>query len=468
MGVGVSDWKLARAVSSRGHLGVVSGTALASVLVRRLQDGDAGGHVRRALAHCPWRDAAQAIELRYFLPSGRPPGQAYRSTPLYTISSRSDLVALTVVANFVEVWLAKEGHDGVVGLNLLEKIQLPTLASLYGGMLAGVDYVLMGAGIPRGIPGALDLLADGQSADLRLAIEGGTTDWPQWLVFDPASFTGEPAPKLRRPAFLAIVSSSALATTMARKASGRVDGFVVEGAMAGGHNAPPRGGMQLDARGEPVYGPRDTVDLEAIRALGRPFWLAGACAEPGRLQAALAQGAAGVQIGTAFAFCDESGLRPELKEAVLRRSAAGTVDLRTDPRASPTGMPFKVVDLPGTVAEPTVYEQRVRNCDLGYLRQPYQRPDGSIGYRCPAEPVEEFVRKGGDPADAIGRKCLCNGLMAAIGLGQALANGGEEPAIVTAGDDVRHLGRFLAPGMVAYTAADVLRHVLGGEVVAGI
>ncbi|MBL8999263.1 MAG: nitronate monooxygenase, partial [Gemmatimonadetes bacterium] len=72
-----------------------------------------------------------------------------------------------------------------------------------------------------------------------------------------------------------------------------------------------------------------------------------------------------------------------MKAAVLRRSAAGTADLRTDPRASPTGMPFKVVDLPGTVAEPAVYERRVRNCDLGYLRQPYQKPDGSIGYRCP-------------------------------------------------------------------------------------
>ena len=31
-------------------------------------------------------------------------------------------------------------------------------------------------------------------------------------------------------------------------------------------------------RGEPVYGQRDVVDLEQMRALGVPFWLAGACA----------------------------------------------------------------------------------------------------------------------------------------------------------------------------------------------
>jgi hypothetical protein len=48
---------------------------------------------------------------------------------MYTINPSHDLVALTIVANFVEIWLAKEGHSGLVGLNLLEKIQLATLPS---------------------------------------------------------------------------------------------------------------------------------------------------------------------------------------------------------------------------------------------------------------------------------------------------------------------------------------------------
>ncbi|MCP5523356.1 MAG: hypothetical protein H7A46_17610 [Verrucomicrobiales bacterium] len=75
-----------------------------------------------------------------------------------TVKPGSPMNELTVVASFVEVFLAKEGHAGRVGINLLEKIQLPTLAALFGAMLAGVDVVLMGAGIPRLIPGALDNL----------------------------------------------------------------------------------------------------------------------------------------------------------------------------------------------------------------------------------------------------------------------------------------------------------------------
>lgn len=49
MGVTVSGWRLARAVSKEGQLGVVSGTALDLVLARQLQLGDVGGHLRRAL-----------------------------------------------------------------------------------------------------------------------------------------------------------------------------------------------------------------------------------------------------------------------------------------------------------------------------------------------------------------------------------------------------------------------------------
>ena len=47
---------------------------------------------------------------------------------------------LAVLAAFLEVFLAKEGHAGCIGINLLEKIQLPTLPTLYGAMLAGVSF----------------------------------------------------------------------------------------------------------------------------------------------------------------------------------------------------------------------------------------------------------------------------------------------------------------------------------------
>ena len=80
-----------------------------------------------------------------------------------------------MVGNFAEVWLAKEGHDGVVGINCLEKIQLATPTALLGAMLGGVDYVLMGAGIPREVPQLLRALAAGEVGRIPVDVAGGTT-----------------------------------------------------------------------------------------------------------------------------------------------------------------------------------------------------------------------------------------------------------------------------------------------------
>jgi nitronate monooxygenase len=247
---------------------------------------------------------------------------------------------------------------------------------------------------------------------------------------------------------------------LARKATGRVDGFIVEGPTAGGHNAPPRGPLTLDATGEPVYGERDVPDLEAILALGRPVWLAGRYAAPERLGEALRAGAHGVQVGTAFAYCEESGLAPGLKRRVLALSRTGRARVRTDPVASPTGFPFKVVQLAGTASEASAARRRRRTCDLGYLRQAYRREDGRLGWRCPSEPVADYVRKGGDAAHTRGRKCVCNGLMADIGLGQ-VRHGEPELPLVTSGDDATGVARFLAPGRDTYRAADVIERLLG-------
>ncbi|MCY0957544.1 hypothetical protein [Streptomyces sp. H27-H5] len=71
MGVGVSGWRLARAVSLTGQLGVVSGTALDVVLARVLQTGDPGGHARRALAAFPIPELARAVLDRHFREGAR-------------------------------------------------------------------------------------------------------------------------------------------------------------------------------------------------------------------------------------------------------------------------------------------------------------------------------------------------------------------------------------------------------------
>jgi nitronate monooxygenase len=264
MGVGVSAWPLARAVSRVGQLGVVSGTALDVVVARRLQLGDPGGHLRRALDHFPDRSIAAAILGRYFVEGGKPASNAFRTDPMHVMESSEQRQALSVIAGFVEVFLAKEGHAGVVGINFLEKIQLPTPATLYGAMLAGVDYVLVGAGIPREIPGVLDRLATHEVVAPRLYVAGATPEDDFRITFDPALVRSNDRQPLKRPQFLAIIASATLAITLVRKASGRVDGFIIEGPTAGGHNAPPRGPAERNARGEPVYGTKDEVDLDKV------------------------------------------------------------------------------------------------------------------------------------------------------------------------------------------------------------
>lgn len=461
MGAGVSDWHLARAVSRNGQLGVVSGTALAAILVRRLQVGDPDGQMRHALAQFPVPGVAAKILDQYFIPGGKPASAPFKLSPMPGLNPSADFVALTVAANFVEVFLAKEGNAGLVGINFLEKIQFPTLASIFGAMLANVDYVLMGAGIPRSVPGVLDRLARGEAVELKIDIEGSLPGEEFHSKFDPAAFCGGPAPALKRPIFLGIVASATLAITLARKSNGQVNGFIVEGETAGGHNAPPRGPMQLNAEGEPVYGPRDVADLEKIRELGLPFWLAGSYGAVGKLADALSLGAAGIQVGTAFAFCEESGIRPDLKQQVFRLSREGKLRVFTDPLASPTGFPFKVVQLPGTLSDAKSFPARERLCDLGYLRRAYRKTDGTTGYRCPAEPVDDFVRKGGTVEETVGRECVCNGLVATIGLAQAKVGESVSLPLVTAGNEVANVARFVPPGRDSYTAADVIRLLLG-------
>jgi NAD(P)H-dependent flavin oxidoreductase YrpB (nitropropane dioxygenase family) len=460
MGVAVSGWQLARAVGVLGQLGVVSGTALDFVHTRQLGDGDPGGDLRRAYAAFPVPAIAQRVLDRWFVDGGREPGDRHRPVPMTRVDPPAALTELTVLANFAEVWLAKEGHEGPIGINYLEKIQLPTPAAVYGAMLAGVDAVLMGAGIPTQLPRLLTDLAQGRRCAYRITVKDADPGEETTVSFDPADVLGDSVAALRRPRFLAIISSDTLASFLLKDPATAPDGFVVEGPTAGGHNAPPRGKLRLDETGQPVYGPRDEPNVANLVATGRPFWLAGGYADPEQVRAALDLGAAGVQLGTAFALCEESGLRPDLKQTIIERSLAGTLEVRTDPRASPSGFPFKVAQLDDTLSDDDVYALRERRCDVGMLRIAYRRPDGGIGYRCASEPVDTYLAKGGDPDDTIGRQCLCNGLLATTGLAQQRSDG-PEPPIVTLGDDTESVVRTFAVEARAWRAADVVRRVLG-------
>ncbi|MFV1965781.1 MAG: nitronate monooxygenase [Pirellulaceae bacterium] len=459
MGIAVSNWVLANAVSRRDQMGVVSGTGIDSVLARRLQLGDPGGHMRRAMEYFPWPEMARRVLDAYFIPGGKPADAPFKLNPMKKMKLGRRSVELLIVSNFVEVWLAREDHEGVVGINYLEKIQRPTLPSMLGAMLGGVDFVLMGAGIPLAIPGILDKIAQWDVAELRLAAADNPNRHSYVQTFDPRQYAeGELFP-LKRPKFLAIISSEILAQTFVRRASGYTDGFIVEYHTAGGHNAPPRKDRDFPDRVN-QYGPKDEPDVAAIAAIGRPFWMAGGYATPERIRWALDNGAAGVQLGSIFATADESGLVPEIRQEIIDRYLSGDLTVRTDFIASPTGFPFKVVDVDGTVGLNDVYEERDRICDMGYLREMYSIDENKVGYRCASEPISDFVDKGGTEDGAAGRRCLCNGLMATIGLGQVRENGIAEPAVVTGGDDFSFLDHLLKDGATSYNANDVLDYLL--------
>jgi NAD(P)H-dependent flavin oxidoreductase YrpB (nitropropane dioxygenase family) len=437
---------------------VVSGTALDVVIARRLQDGDVDGDVRRALADFPVPAMAQRVLHKYFREGGRAPGKPYIPIPKLNLRPSAAFLDLSLVAYFAEVWLAKEGHDGVVGINFLEKVQMATPSAAYGAMLAGVDYVLMGAGIPTEIPRLLDRLAVHEPGSLNLHVDGATTEYSVGL--DPDAVTGGGLAPLKRPLFLAIVSAHVLAAYLAREDGTRPDGFVIEGPRAGGHNAPPRGRLVLDEDGQPVFGPRDDADLAKVAEIGLPFWLAGGYSTGAQVRQARSAGAAGVQVGTLFALCAESGMSPEIRRELLTELGAGRLEVRTDPRASPTGFPFKVATLPGTMSEADTYAERPRLCDLSYLRVPYEREPGAIGYRCPAEPVHTYVRKGGAIEDTVGRKCLCNGLTANVGLGQTRRDGYQEVPIITLGADLEGVAKMLSDLPEGWTAEQAVEHLL--------
>jgi nitronate monooxygenase len=462
MGIGVSNWHLANVVSRMGQLGVVSGTALDQVMARRLQDGDLRGDIRRALQAFPNMGLAQRVLDTFFIPGGKPAHVPYKAIGIHTIKNNSFIDELCVVANYVEVFLAREGHSNPVGINYLEKIQIPHLPSIYGAMLAGVSVIIMGAGIPVNVPKVLDLFCKHEAATYPIRVIDATPDTDCVRTFDPAMLFPEGLPpELNRPDFLPIISSDSLATMLLRRAEGSVEGFVIEGFTAGGHNAPPRGQMKFDELGQPIYGARDIVNLEAMRKIGLPFWLGGGYGSPEKLKEALDQGAAGIQVGTAFALCEDSAFIPELRTKVRDSLLAGKATVFTDPVVSPTGFPFKVASVEGTISDPEVVRQRTKICDCGYLLEAYRKPDGTVGYRCAAEPEAIYLAKGGTPESIVGRKCVCNALFAACGLPQVRANGYKEPGVVTLGDDALNVQRFCKAGSTSFTAEDVIRTILG-------
>ena len=441
MGVYISTPFLAKSVSMNGGLGTISGVAPDRIFALILQNGDPGGHYRRALSHFPFQDKARKVLDAFFIEGGKnnPKFLNRRGVPFYSVNPSSLLISLIVCANFSFVWLAKEGHNKPVSMNYLEKIAMPHIYAIFGAMLSGIDVITMGAGIPRYIPDVITEVLEGRIIKYPVPVSGeniGEDDRnirEYWMSFEPEKFFGAKIPPMKRPAFIPIISSYVLAKKVfcriEEEHPGSISGFVVEESTAGGHNAPAREGLVDTTTGEPIYTDKDKVDYKKLCELGFPFWIGGSYPTPEKLKFALLVGASGIQVGTIFALCEESGMDPKLRNEVRRLGYRGQLRVKTSPKASPTGYPFKVACLPGTLSEDDVYQNRERICNQGALVELYWKSDKSIGYRCSAEPIEHYLAKGGKIEETANRCCICNGLIATAGLS---TNG--KPPIVTTGD----------------------------------
>lgn len=502
MGVYVSNWRLASAVAAERPgltAGTVSGTALDVVYVRLLQLGDPGGHVRRALTAF---DAQFSVEIgrkicdRYFIAGGKAPAARFKNAPMHyvhaqngsyifpmpvqpaapvTLTLAEDIVELLIATSFAEVWLAREGHAGRIFINFLRKIELPLIYAMYGAMLAGVDGIVVGAGNPDGLPAICSRLVNQEAVTSNLTVLYREAGEVFNIHFDPRQVAeGKLAQQpLKRPAFLAIVSLESLVQALAQSPSKAPDGFIIEHHTAGGHNAGPQGLLVKDGLGQPVYNALDEPDLQAIRQVGLPFWLAGGYGSREKLQQALAAGAVGVQVGSIFALAEESGIKSTFRTAILNKLKSGTDEalLVHTTLVSPTGYPFKVVQLEGTLADAKVYAARLRVCDLGLLQQrglSQPAADGTrrLFHRCQAAPIEDFVAKRGLARNTEERRCLCNGLLSCVGLGQAGMQKGEwmeEPAIVTLGNHLDGIRRLSRNGQFPYWARDAVIDILGND-----
>jgi nitronate monooxygenase len=446
MGVNISSPRLARAVSmesrpGRETMGTISGVTLEKVMLRKLQQGGSDADlIIEVLEKFPYNQRAKKIINAYYKKTNK-------GIPVIGVNSSPFLIWCIICANYVWVKLAKQGHNNPISINYLEKISMPHLYSIFGAMLAEVDFITMGAGIPIQIPKVLESFCEGKTATYKIPVHG-SDDFE--MSFNPETFCEEGIPKLKRPGFIPIISSNVLGTMLKKKLpEGSISGFVVEEPTAGGHNAPPRNKVD--------YGPKDVVNYAEIAELGLPFWIAGSYASPGKLKEVISLGASGIQAGSIFALSNESGMMDEIRKQIRTYGFNGTLKVRTDMKISPTGFPFKVVQLDKTASEDDIYESRKRICDQCALVTLYKKENGSIGYRCPSEPVEDYVSKGGKIEDTYQRGCVCNGLITTAGL--RLSGEDCEPPIVTLGDNVGFLKHLMKHERDSYCASDAIKYL---------
>jgi hypothetical protein len=114
------------------------------------------------------------------------------------------------------------------------------------------------------------------------------------------------------------------------------------------------------------------------------------------------------------------------------------------------------------VGEESTYKARPRLCDLGYLRTSKLDEAGKATYTCAAEPESAFLKKRGDEKELAARMCLCNGLLAAVGLGQERPDGYKEAPLLTLGATTTDVEDMLKTHPNGWSAKEVVERLLSG------
>jgi len=266
-------------------------------------------------------------------------------------------------ATRLETVLAK-AEGGFVAINCMVAIIKDNEESILGALDGGVDAIVSGGGLPLALPQIVNKYQ---------------LDHPNCSV-----------------ALIPIVSSARSLETIfkhwGKKAERHPDAVILEGPLAGGH----LGFSFLDIN-------KEEYQLEnlfpAVKRFAKergdfPVIVAGGLYDNADIVRWIKMGADGVQLGSRFAATFESDASPAFKQAIID-SKEGEIIIAQNP-GSPCGLPFQVI-----TSSPGYWQAKKRlrlpNCNRGFVL----RKDGS----CPAQKIStsEYF-------------CICNGLLAAIGL----------------------------------------------------
>lgn len=488
MGLFITNDLLPRAISLAGGMGMTSVEGIDHIVARLLQRGDPTNSILRTVDEFENRfDAHELAEYvrSLYVPGGIPKSQPYRQLPMYGNNPDKRIEGLTVFSGYWIVRAAKmgrylKGPEVKIAANKLEEVQTPVMAVTFGVMLAGGDEIEISAGLPFQMRENIRKLCALEPVKYNLDVHHGTDEKRDQIArhivrFNPRKHIGRLDHKLKEPKITGVASSNVAVRVLTDKNRhpNAIDQLKVElPQKTGGHSTKPRD-IAYNERGEYAYGPRDEIDLELVRKLtkefGIPFTLAGGYSTPEEIKEAIEnQGAQSVTVATAFQYCVESGLPQQVKQAIISQALKGNLDVYTDPNISPTGYAFRVVrNIEGipSIGDANVYkkwDENYRDCTIGRLRERITR-NGRLDWKCKAEPVEDYVRKGGKKEDTEGAGCLCENLLSGIGLGQTHKDGYQVPALYSSGTEQ---GQNFLPevlhGRNSYTARDVIEFLVSG------